>query len=168
MCVFFSFLLFFFPSWSLSFLLCKMGKLILASISPRFSWQGSLYFDDTGVSGNSGSPHILPLEYSENLADAVASACRQDHFSGGRAWTLSIGRVSETFVFNRIHHLPSLTFAQSWWVRGQHPVMLRHVNDNNRGTWKKALQVGREDALHAVGEWRRPAGNLWGQTAWRG
>ena len=61
--------------------------MLLASISPWFSWQGSLYFDDTGVSDNSGSPNILPLEYSENQADAVGSACRQDHFSSSHLQT---------------------------------------------------------------------------------
>lgn len=40
--------------------------MILASISPRFSQRGSLYFDDTVVSGNSVSPTLLPQASYKN------------------------------------------------------------------------------------------------------
>lgn len=40
--------------------------MILASISPWFSQRGSLYFDDTGVSGNSVSPTLLPQASYKN------------------------------------------------------------------------------------------------------
>ena len=55
-CVFSFFVLLLKPQFSLQ----NGQTMILASVSPRFSQRGSLHFDDAGVSGNSGSPTLLP------------------------------------------------------------------------------------------------------------
>ena len=55
-CVFSFFVLLLKPQFSLQ----NGQTMILASVSPQFSQRGSLHFDDAGVSGNSGSPTLLP------------------------------------------------------------------------------------------------------------
>lgn len=56
-CVFSFFVLLLKPQFSS---LQNGQTIILASVSPRFSRRGSLHFDNAGVSGNSGSPTLLP------------------------------------------------------------------------------------------------------------